>query len=95
MSVKFQTYKGTRSILDTLVPRDTGGKKLPVKSVCRGYIVIAVYLDKWRGAGMPTRECRKPSLKTRENVTQLKCYQSSKAIPQAILVRVVAVYTSV
>ena len=39
------------SIPNTLVPWDSRGKKLPVKlSICRGYIVAAVYLDKRRGA---------------------------------------------
>ena len=47
---------------NTLVLRDSEGKKLSVKSICQGYMVAAVYLDKRRRAEMPTRECRKPAI---------------------------------
>lgn len=35
---------------NTLVPKDVRGKKLAVKSGCRGFMVAAMYLDKWHGA---------------------------------------------
>ena len=58
--VKSRTYKGS-SIFDALVPRDSGGKKLPVKSICRGIVIAVIILDKRRSTGMPNGDVGKPA----------------------------------
>ena len=47
-----------------IVLRDSEGKKLPVKSYCRGIMiaVAVIVLGKWHGAGMPNGDVGKPAI---------------------------------
>ncbi len=54
-----------------VVPQDLRGKKLSVKSYCRGYVIAVIYLDKWHSAeSSQSRDWEALSL-LREEVTHV------------------------